>query len=62
MVGSSDVSRLTDSEVHRPGHTGCVWYGPSHDKILFVLGLVRREFRRGSEVPTVGSSGIDQEF
>ena len=42
--------------------TGRVRYVPSHDKILIVLGLVRREFRRESEVPTVGSSGIGREF
>ena len=35
--------------------TGRVWYVPSHDKILVVLGLVRREFRR-SGVPTMVES------
>ena len=35
-----------------------VRYVPSHDKILIVLGWVRREFRRESEVSTVGSSDI----
>ena len=38
-------------------HTGRV----SSGKIV-VLGLVRREFRRKSAVPTVGSSGIHREF
>ena len=42
--------------------TGRVRYVLSHDKILIVLGLVRREFRCGSEVPTVDSSGIGREF
>ena len=42
--------------------TGRVWYVPSHDKILIVLGLVCREFRHESKVPTVGSSGIGREF
>ena len=35
-----------------------VRYVPSNDKILVVLGLVRREFRRESEVSTVGSSEV----
>ena len=39
-----------------------VWYMPSHDKILVVLGLVHREFRHESEVPTVGSSDNGREF
>ena len=43
-------------------YTGRVQYVPSHDKILIVLGLVCREFQCGSEVPTVGSFGIDREF
>ena len=42
--------------------TGHVRYVPSHDKILIVLGLVCREFRHESEVLTVESSGIGQEF
>ena len=33
-----------------------VRYVSNHDKILVVLGLVHQEFRRESEVPTVGSS------
>ena len=41
--------------------TGRVRYLPSSGKIV-VLGLVRREFRRKSEVPTVGSSGKGREF
>ena len=43
-------------------HTGRVRYEPSLGKILDVLRLVRREFRRKSEVSTVGTFGIDQEF
>ena len=46
----------------RSSNTRRVRYVPSHDKILFVLGLVRREFRCGSKVPTVGSFGIGREF
>ena len=38
-----------------------VWYLPSSGKTI-VLGLVRREFRRRSGVPTVGSPGIGREF
>ena len=34
-------------------HTGRVRYVPSNDKILDVLGLVRREFRRKSGVPVI---------
>ena len=37
--------------------TGRVRYLPSSGKII-VLGLVRREFRRKSGVPTVGSSDV----
>ena len=41
-------------------YTGRVRYVPSHDKILIVLGLVRQEFRRESEVPMVGSSDVSR--
>ena len=41
--------------------TGRVWYVPSHDKIVIVLGLVRREFRRKSGVPAmVGSFDVSR--
>ena len=39
--------------------TGRVWYLPSNGNIVD-LGLVRREFRRRSEVPTVGSSNVSR--
>ena len=42
-------------------HTGRVRYLSSSCKTV-VLGLVRREFRRRSGVPTVGSPGIGREF
>ena len=42
--------------------TGLVRYVSSHDKILDVLGLVRREFRCKLGVPTVGSFGNGREF
>ena len=41
--------------------TGRVRYLPSSGKIV-VLGLVHREFRRKSGVPTVGSPGKGREF
>ena len=41
---------------------GRVRYLPGHDKILGVLGLVRREFRRESGVSTVGSFDNRWEF
>ena len=37
---------------------GRVRYVPSHDKILDVLGLVHREFRRSGVPAMVGSSDI----
>ena len=40
--------------------TGRVRYVPSHDKILIVLGLVRRKFQRESEVPMVRSSDVSR--
>ena len=40
---------------------GRVRYLPSSCKIV-VLGLLRREFRRRSGVPTVGSPGMSREF
>jgi len=42
-------------------HTGRVRYLSSSCKIV-VLGLVSREFRRRSGVPTVGSPGMGREF
>ena len=42
-------------------HTGRVRYLSSSYKIV-VLGLVSREFRRRSGVPTVGSPGMGREF
>ena len=42
-------------------YTGRVRYLPSSAKIV-VLGLVRREFRHKSGVPTVGSSSKGREF
>ena len=42
--------------------TGPIRYVPSHDKILDVLGLVRREFQRKSGVSTVRSSSNGREF
>ena len=42
--------------------TGRVRYVPSHDKILVVLGLVRREFRRRLGVLMIGSPGMGWEF
>ena len=42
-------------------HTGRVRYLSSSCKPV-VLGLVRREFRRRSGVPTVGSPGMGREF
>ena len=42
-------------------HTGRVRYlSSSHENV--VLGLVSREFRRRSGVPTVGSPGMGREF
>ena len=41
--------------------TGRVQYLPSNGNIVD-LGLVRREFRRRSGVPMVGSPGMGREF
>ena len=41
--------------------TGHVWYVPNHNKILDVLRLVRREFRRKSGDPAIiGRSDVSR--
>ena len=62
MVGSSDVSRLTDLESSLSwSYRTCPVWTARGQRLVFKC-LEGREFRRESEVSTVGSSGMSREF